>query len=398
MKEFVRKTTEYPLVTVFFVLCFAAFISYIVKPDTEFSAMENRYLTGRPSVNFASLADGSFMSNFETFCNEQVPIRNALVKGKAILEQVQLKCENDGIAKGADGYLFDKTLSESGQLGKNISAITNFAKLMNEKGREVYITIAPTAVWINADKLPKGMPVLDEADCSNELSLALNNGNLTDKAHMIYLYEDLKARENEQLYYRTDHHWTTLGAGIAYGKIMEEMGLEKKDISAYEKHERSDFLGTSYAKFKGIGVKEDTIEYYDVPIEELRLEKQTVNTLYDLEKLDTYDKYAAFMYGNDGMYEVITQNAAKAEKSEELTKAVEDTAFDGADLIVVKDSYANCLIPYLAMNFNDIIVVDLRYFGGSLQEVMDNNESARILLMYNWSFVNEDNHFYKLVK
>ena len=386
-RKIISKIIEYPLVPIFFALCIATFATYLIKPDSQFSEMENRTLMRRPQVSIAGLLDGTFMNDFETFCNEQIPFRNAFVKTKAVLEQAKFSSENDGIAKGRDGYLFDKTLSTNSRLSQNISAITNFAKEASAKEREVYIAIAPTSVWINEDKLPCGMPVLDEAHCSELFAKSINAANVSANIHCVSLYDELMAHRDEMLYYRTDHHWTTKAAGYAYAQIMDEMGIEPESIEIYTKHEVSDFYGTSYAKYKGIGITPDIITYYDVPIEELRLEKKSVSTLYDCDKFDTYDKYSAFMYGNDGMYEVITKAEQNAENHTE-----------GADLIILKDSYANCLIPYLAMNFNDIIVVDLRYFGGTLSQIIDDNENARILLMYNWSFVNEDNHFYKLVK
>ena len=438
-----------PLVVCFFGLCFAALFSYLIKEDTIFSDMENRYLTVCPKISIEGLASGSFMESFESYCNEQVPLRSILVKGKALLEQAQLKCENDGVSKGDDGYLFTKVMQESAQLDKNISAISLFAENMEEKGRETYIAIAPTSAYVNFQKLPMGMPVLDENACiermqqldifctensaGNEAAaekeitkekealtgneavtgkeitiekeiteanealtgyetvagkeIPSDKENLDDsgyekKVHFVDLSAVLKEHADEYLYYKTDHHWTSLGAQYAYEEIIGKMGAEAKDITRYEKHERCDFYGTNYAKFKGAGAGPDTITYYDVPIYELRLKNMVVNTLYDVEKLETYDKYAMFMYGNDGKYEVVSDKNHTGE----------------ADLIIVKNSYANCLIPYLTMNFDDIIVVDLRYFGGSVTDIIDENKDAKILLMYDWSFINEDNHFYKLVK
>ena len=385
-KKIFSKLIEYPLVSIFFALIIGFFAAYLIKPDSQFSEMENRTLMGRPQFSMSRLLDGTFMTDFETYCNEQIPFRNAFVRGKAVLEQAKFSSENDGIAKGGDGYLFDKTLGCGTHLSQNISAITNFAKEASAKNREVFITVAPTSVWINEDKLPCGMPVLDEELCSDLLDKSLAASDISADIHNVKLYDELMQHHDEALYYKTDHHWTTKAAGYAYAKIMEEMGLEPQNIEAFEMHEVGDFYGTSYAKYKGVGIGPDTITYYDVPIEELKLEKGSVNTLYDCDKFDTYDKYAAFMYGNDGFYEVKT-GAHSAENRE-----------NGADLIILKDSYANCLIPYLAMNFNDIMVVDLRYFGGSLSQIIDDNANAKILLMYNWSFVNEDNHFYKLVK
>ena len=258
-------------------------------------------------------------------------------------------------------------------MNKNITAIKNFAKSTD---RDIYVAVAPTSTWINEEKLPKGMPVLDEGKCSNELALALKD---IPNAHTVSLYDTLEDNNDEQLYYRTDHHWTTKGAGYAYEKIANEMGLPVKDITEYEKHEAQDFYGTHYAKYKGILVEPDVIEYYDVSIKELELEGRTVDNLIDTDKLSGYDKYAAFMYGNDGKCVV---NADKG---------------IGKDLIIFKDSYANCLIPYLVMNYDNITVIDLRYFGGKVSDELSAGADTDILLLYNWSFINEDNHFYKLV-
>ena len=372
MKNFFKNITEYPLVGIFFAVCFCMLAAYIVRPDKEFSEMENRYLQKRPEVTLSSLADGSFMESFETYTNEQIVLRDMFVKCKAALTIAVGASENDGIAKGDDGYLFDKVTATSDKVGKNIAAIKNFA---TSADRDVYIAIAPTSTWINEDRLPTGMPVLDEKACEERLVSELSG---VENAHVINLYDELNSHKDEQLYYRTDHHWTTKGAGYAYEKIAAEMGLKAQDISQYEKHEAGDFRGTHYSKYKG-SVTPDTIEYYDVPIKSLALEGRTVDNLIDTDKLAGYDKYAAFMYGNDGRYVVDTGN---------------DT---GRDLIILKDSYANCLIPYLVMNYDNITVMDLRYFGGSVAGELSDNAGADVLLLYNWTFVNDDNHFYKLV-
>ncbi len=374
MKEKGKRITEYPMIVIFAAVCICMLAGYIVLPQNDFSDMENRFLQKRPAVSISSLADGSFMEAFETYTNEQIPLRNLFVKCKAVCVWLTGSSENDGIAKGGDGYLFDKTLAISDKTGKNIAAIKNFAVSVD---RDVYIAIAPTSVWVNANRLPNGMPVLDEMSCSNDLTLALKD---VENAHMIYLYDTLEDHGDEQMFYRTDHHWTTAGAGYAYEEIAKSMGFEAQDITRYEKHEVTGFYGTHYAKYKGILIEPDTLVYYDVPIKGLELQDRLVDNLIDEEKFAGYDKYAAFMYGNDGRY-VVHANSGK-----------------DRDLVILKDSYANCLIPYLAMNFDDITVIDLRYFGGSVNEELKAHPDADILLMYNWSFVNEDNHFYKLVK
>ncbi len=369
-----KNIIEYPMTVIFFAVCFGMLVCYIVLPQHDFSDMENRYLQKRPEVTVSSLADGSFMDSFETYTNEQIAGRNILVKCKAFTVWLTGSSENDGIAKGADGYLFDKVTSQSANLHKNISAIREFAK---KAGRPVYIAIAPTSTWINEERLPKGMPVLDEAACADELLSGLAD---TENAHIIDLYDALLEHRDEQLYYRTDHHWTTRAAGYAYDRIARDMGLESGRIDRFERHVADGFLGTHYAKYKGIRMQPDEIEYYDVPVGSYELEDKTVLDLIDTDKLSGYDKYAAFMYGNGGRRVVSADKGA------------------GRDLIIFKDSYANCLIPYLVMNYDNITVVDLRYFGGNVSDELEAAPSADVLLLYNWTFVNEDNHFYKLVQ
>ncbi len=372
MKEKYLNIIKYPMVIVFSAVCIGMLAGYVFRTQDDFSEMENRYLQKRPALTASGLLDGSFMDSFEVYTNEQIPFRSLLVRCKAALVQATGASENDGIAKGADGYLFDKVTATDEKFYRNVTAIKNFAK---DAGREVFIAAVPTSTWINAGRLPKGMPVLDEASLSNDLTQSLaDSGN----AHIIYLYETLMSHADEQLFYRTDHHWTTKGAGYAYEKIAEEMGLEKKDITEYAKHEAGDFRGTHYAKYKGTGIAADTIEYYDVPIDSMELEKRTVNNLFDVSKLDGFDKYGGFMYGNDGCIRVSADKGA------------------GRDLVIFKDSYANCLIPYLVMNYDSITVIDLRYFSGSPAEVLEENQGADVLLLYNLTFMNEDNHFYKL--
>ena len=374
MKTTLRNITKYPIVAIFFAVCIVFLALYIVRPQDDFSQMENRYLQKRPAVTAASLLDGSFMDSFETYTNEQIALRNVFVKCKAVMVYLTGASENDGIAKGDDGYLFDKVTATGSRFRKNIAAIRTFA---DGTDRDIFVAVAPTSTWINAEKLPKGMPVLDEVSCSNEMTQMLAD---SENAHIIYLYDALDKHRDEQLYYRTDHQWTTKGAGYAYEAIANAMGHKVQDITRYEKHEVHDFYGTHYAKYKGIFVRPDTIEYYDVPIDELVLENRTADGLMDMDKLDGYDKYAAFMYGNDGRYEVHADKGA------------------GRDLVILKDSYANCLIPYLVLNYDSITVIDLRYFGGSVADELSKNTDADVLLLYNWTFVNEDNHFFKLNK
>lgn len=377
INEVIKKIIKYPLTLMVGLFLIVMLFVYICKKDAVVSEVENRSLAMRPEISLDGLADGSFMSSFEDYTEDQLPLRDAFIRVKAFCEIILLKTENNGIAKGKDGFLFEKNYELSGQLHKNISAIGNFVKDIN---RDVYIAIAPTSTRVYEEKIPYGLPVLDEEKASIELNNALSK---YENAQVINLYDAIvenPADDRDELYYRTDHHWTTKGAYKAYCEIAGRMNFVPVDFETLTKNQVDNFYGTFYSKYKGIGIKPDTITYVDVDIESYLADSDEHSSLMDLDKINAYDKYAMFMYGNPGK------------------GLIKTSCHNGKKLIVLKDSYANSLLPFMACSYENIVVLDLRYFGGSVQETLQENMDADVLLMYNWSFMNEDNHFYKLIK
>lgn len=368
-----REIKEYPLLILISVLLVGMFFTYLFKQDTSFSDMENRYLTAQPAISLAGIKDGTFMQEFETYTEEQVPFRNALIKAKAAIGRLALKCENNGIAAGKDGYLFEKVLSMDEQLPKNEAILEAFIK---NAGRTVSVAIAPNSYEVLKELTPAGFPNIDQGA---ELDRFYDRLSAYDNCTVVDLQEALKNRDGEQVFYRTDHHWTTLGAYYGYEAFCESTGSSPVSLAKLTKKQVPDFYGTYYAKYKGYGVEPDTITYYDIPIRSLILTADVKDVLYDMEKASAYDKYAMFLYGNDGLCEIKAENAG-----------------NGKSLVVFKDSYANCLIPFLTYNYDTITVVDLRYYGGSVSELLSEKESAELLFLYNFSHINEDRHFYRL--
>ena len=297
---------------------------------------------------------------------------------KALSEEILGKIENNSIAAGADGYLFEKELTPAGNVGKNIELITRFAASEAVGGRGVAVAIAPTAAYIYSDKIPKGMPITDQGTYIQLLDSAAGgqeNIVVTD------IVNTLNEHADEYLYYRTDHHWTTGGAYYAYEEICGDLSKDPIDIASLNKHEVPDFYGTLYAKYKGNGWPSDTIDYYDIPVESYTdSDGNEYDGLYDMEAADKYDKYALFMHGNPGC------------------GTIRSSVCDSGELIVIKDSYANCMIPFLTYNYGTIITIDPRYMGDSVLELVSEHDDADILILFNWKQFAEDNHLYKLLK
>lgn len=400
MKNRISSIIKYPLVIIFGAAIFIMFVLYLIVPQKAFSDVENRDLQLMPTPSLSSLADGSYMSKFETYTTEQLPFREGFVRIKALIKQITLSNENNGIIKGSDGYLFETTYGISAQYGKNVAALKKFTADID---RPVYIAIAPTAPEILRDKVPEGFRTINQKQELDTLESTLINNSSNGGADIrwIDLYETLDSHSSlgEQMYYRTDHHWTSLAAYYAYRDIATAVsgGADSIEVPQGEMPpaemspaveletlkalQVNDFYGTHYAKFREYNIEPDTLTYYDIPIKSLKRSDGEYDSLYDLDKLKIYDKYAMFMRGNDDILTVESGNAAEN---------------GDRHLIIFKDSYANCLIPFLTYQYDKITVVDLRYYSESVSTLLNEDETADVMLLYNFDFINEDNHFYRL--
>lgn len=378
---------KYKFTVIISSLLLTTFITYMFRSGTTFSESENRYLSGRPGVTMSGLADGSFMDAFELYVKEQLPFRDALIRLKALSGQVQFKSENNGIIRGRDGYLFEKLIKTNPQLEKNEAAIVNFVKDID---REINVCIIPNSFEIITDKLPYSFPNVSEKERISGFYDKLND---MENVHTINMYDELSAHKDEYIYYRTDHHWTTQGAYYGYLQLGDEMGFDPVDIKSIEglKKEVKGFLGTYYSKYRGAGIQPDILTYYDISVKGYKAGKEVHDSLYDTSKLEIYDKYAMFMHGNEGLSVV---ECADPDSRTEI--GLHNNKSRRKELIIFKDSYSNCLIPFLTYDYDRITVVDLRYFADPVSSLLNEHRDADILLIYNFMHFNEDNHFYRL--
>lgn len=370
----VKKIINYPLTICFFTFIFLIFVLYYALGDREISEWENRYLSGRPEIRFNDLKDGSYMEKYEEYVNDQIPFRDGFIKLKSVSETILLKIENNGIARGEDSYLFTKGTEDTSQFDKNIEIISKFCDSIENP---VIVAIAPNAAGVISEKVPKGLLMPDQCKKLDELKA---DNSLLKGARVVDLKCALKAHEDEYIYYHTDHHWTTTGAYYAYCEISENPVDIDRITRDSETFVYDDFLGTLYAKYKGFLVRADSISYYDIPVKSYKTDDTVRDGLLDKDKLSVFDKYRMFMYGNFGKCDLETYSE------------------NGRQLIVFKDSYANCLIPFLTYDYEHITVIDLRFFGESVQELIQNNQKADVMFIHNFDFLNEDNHLYKLMK
>ena len=252
------------------------------------------------------------------------------------------------------------------QLQSTINAMTAFAD--NHSELKQYALIAPNAVTILKDKLPAAAPVVNQQTYLNQLKESLEAAGIT----FIDVSETLSSHKDENIYYRTDHHWTTQGAYYAYLTAAGIMDLDTSSAS-YEKLPVSySFQGTLSAKSGFRSGKKEELDVF-LPDDEnaprsvvnyVDQQKKTAS-FYSTEQLKGRDKYALFFDGNHAQVKISTP--------------VEDDC----TLLVLKDSYANCFVPFLAAHYRSIIMIDPRYYYGDLEELIQVEGVDEVLYLYN---------------
>ncbi len=374
MKDLLQKLRPYPALVLFFVCIFGFMIVDLLCPDREISELENKKLQQRPAFSLSSLTRNEWTAKYGDYVKDQVAGRDTMISLQSRFETVLFqKCENNGMLIGKNGMLFTRmfslTSSEKTLLPRNIQAVENFA---GRHPGQVTFLLAPSASLIYSDQLPFFAPMLDEDAMLNDIFAQVPSAQVLDLRTLFGENRD------QYLYYRTDHHWTTGGAYLAYEEFCRQQGLTPFDCDAHTAVEVPDFYGTSYSSSRYWGAVPDVITYYqlDNPLTVWSLSADGTKSvlsegdMYDYSKFDTYDKYAAFMRGNNG-YSTIEGDGE-------------------GSILVIKDSYANCFIPFLTANYAKIGVVDLRNYNLSIDDLMESEGYDQVLILYNFQSFKSD--------
>lgn len=370
----------YPLVIFGAVLLFGGALLNLFWPKRTQIELENRKAAQSPAFSIEGLLDGSWQSSFAIWMQDQFVLRDQWINAQRATDEIVFqKVEEGGILIGKDQWMFTKLFtvddSTQKQLDKNVQAVSDFAAKYPGK---VTFLLAPSASVIYSEELPAGAPMVDENAMLDEIF-----SEIGQSADVLDLRDVFTANKDQYLYFKTDHHWTPLGAYLAYQQFCTLKGLTPFDCAAQESATVEDFQGTHYSATRLWNVENDSITYY--PLEnpmtifritgEAQYEPETTENLINTEKFSTRDKYAAFLDGNNG-YSVIEGNGT-------------------GSILVVKDSYANSFIPYLTENYAKIGVVDFRNFKYGLDSTIVQEGYDQILILYNFqTFIADTNLIY----
>lgn len=369
---------------IFITTLFCAFIGLFLvanaaAPDREFSEMENRNLEQMPTLSVNTLLSGEFMKNFETYTTDQFVGRDTWIGLKSSTERALGKKENNNVYFCDQNTLitrFDQP--DAAKVTENLNYVNTFVENVDIP---VTFSLIPTQACIWADRLPEGAPNASQTALLEQAQAAVPGATWAD------LYTPLMAHKDENIFYRTDHHWTSLGAYCGYTALADALGYTPVPLDTYTETVRStEFYGTVFSSSGVRWVNPDTITTY-VPDTGITVTSYTYDSsgnpveepraLYDTSFLSVKDKYSMFLGGNQSLGVVKTPNADKPK------------------LLILRDSYTDSLVPFLTPHFSEIHLIDLRYYKLSLSDYIQQNDIDQALVLYSVpNFVTDSNLFW----
>ena len=353
----------------FVAFIFGLAIWFVVNPKADYSSSEKRYLQQFPETSVDTVLSGEFSEKFETYFADHFPQRNMWVGLNSYYNLgIGLNGRN-GVYNSADGYLINVPVDKENYVRKNIRVLAEF----KEKIGDVPMTVmlAPSTGYIATDKLPLIHDSYNDDTYFAETAKTLGESGV----NFVDLRETFKQKyaEGVQLYYRTDHHWTTDGAYEGYVKLCEKLGVQPADKDSFAKTAYGGFYGTTYSTSGYWLTKPDSITVYDnqentdknitVKISEDGKDNH-YGSMFFYNHIGEDDKYPVFLDGNHALTEIQNKNAKNG------------------TIVVIKDSFSHCLAPFLAENYSKVVLVDLRYYKQSVSDLIKKEKPEQVVALY----------------
>ena len=353
----------------FLAFIFGLAIWFIFNPKLDYSSSEKRYLQKFPEVTVQSVSSGKFGEEFESYFADHFPARNLWVGFNAYYALGTGNNGAAGVYNCSDGYLINKPVPKENSVEKNLSAIVDFKQNLGKI--PVTVMLAPSTGYIANDKLPMIHDRYNDDRYFNTAKRTLEENGMT----FVDLRESFKQAYSggEQLYYRTDHHWTTAGAYLGYTKLCESLGKKPIEKSALNVEIYPNFYGTTYSTSGFWLTQPDEIQVWSNPKNTINIrvditdgtENKHSDSMYFYSHLSEDDKYPVFLDGNHAITEITNTKAA-----------------DKGTVILVKDSFSHCLAPFLAENYSKVILVDMRYYKLSVSDLAKSENAKNVIVLY----------------
>ena len=366
MKERRKKSRIDNIIGLLFILILFVFmIINVVVPDREMSEKENRMLAERPALSMGTVMNGDFMEQWENYQSDQFAGRDFWRGVKVFLDRLGGARMENGVYIGKNGRLFEEIqVPDQGQMSENLTAIKSFSERYPDI--PVSMILAPDAACVLSESLPLFGGVEDQ---SQLISMVKNE--LDDSVNWIDAVSVLNRHRSENIYYKTDPHWTSLGAFYVFQEAAASLGIEEDVSDNFVSYTVSDDFNGDLSSRSGVFLDEtEQIDIYvpttgdnDLTVTYVD-EARKATSIYDSSMLETKDQYNVFLGGDSSVIDIKTVSTSSDR------------------ILVVKDSFADCFIQFLTPFYREIVVVDPCYCTETLDEIMDTYRITDVLVLY----------------
>lgn len=371
-----KKTYNKIIAVVLFMIVLIFSFLFIFESKNTFSENENRVLQTLPNFSFKKLFSGRYIDELSNYFNDQFPYRDEFMSIKTKTDKFFGKEDEDGVYFAKKDYLLQKYNNP-----KKNDVLINSLNDFNNKINYINLNmiLVPTSISINSDLLPNNAPTYNE---EKSIKYIYNGIHF----NTIDIYKTLKEHNSDyQMFYRLDHHWTTFAAYYAYVEYAKANNISPYSLNSFTIDEVTNkFNGTLYSKTSDYTRKSDSIYTFSLPDTSYTVNyvysKKITNTLYAKSYLNKKDKYSYFLDNNHPLI-VITNNKIDSDK----------------ELVVIKDSFANSMIPFLINHYKKIHVIDPRYYKGSISDYILNNKNITdCLILYNINTLDNESSIFAI--
>ncbi|MCI7334026.1 MAG: DHHW family protein [Oscillospiraceae bacterium] len=404
-------------------LVLGLFVSLLLPLRPSFSENEKRELASFPSFSFSSLFDGSFFRGIDAWFSDTFPFRDAMISANEKLESLRgfgdrvygLNNEvvNNNIPPtdsknepATESTTEEKEPTVPEQLGEvvqklsslavvgsagyeycsfNQSVADKYASVVNKTAQrlsgkaKVCSMLVPTSIDITMpDSVRNGKNI---TTCDQKAAMEYIYGKMSSSVTPINIYKAMRMHRDEYIYFRTDHHWTALGAYYAYEEFAKVKNFSAITLDKFEKKSFGEFLGSFYTNTNSSAMKKNPDELYAyMPPYKTKLQfTQTDGKVIDwflVNDTSSYpvsQKYSAFTAA-DNPYTVIENLERKK----------------GKTCVIIKESFANAVIPYIVYNYKKVYVIDYRYYKQGFISLAEKVKANDVVFINNMSAVRSE--------
>lgn len=348
-----------PLVFCLFLGILSALL--LLLPQREYSEEEKRYLATTPAFSWQTLLDGTYTEELEACLEDQFPGREVFVSINAYWQLLQGRNAQQSVYYAEDGYLInDPEARNTENFEKNIRRFNDFAA---GTGLPAGLLLVPSTGYMLQDKLPVGHGEYADETLYAMASELLTAVELTDPRQAL-------SQTQAQVFYRTDHHLTSAGNHAMYAHWRSGQGKDFTPAERYRVETLEGFRGTTWSAGGYRLVEPDTVELWDsgvsvtVTITDGGQEPVVSDSMFFRSHAGQLDLYPVFLDGNHTLVEIENPDAP------------------AGTILLIKDSYAHGFAPFLAEHYSRVLLLDLRFYRGSVSELIETEQVEELLFVY----------------